>query len=421
VHISSRTLAQTGYVVVRDRLATHAVIDVGPHGYQNAGHAHADALALTLSLQGRPLLIDPGTFTYTMDSRLRDHFRSSLSHNTVSIHGRSNAAPAGPFHWQTRADATLHAARHNEAFDWIEASHGSVPGVRHRRTLFRSSGLGWVIADEMLGAGPVTASAHWHFHPGWDVSCENPQALRVVHHDGTTAWLLHEADGVLLARGDADSGLGWHSPVYGVREPTWTARITRTTAAPFAMATWIGLEDKATIPRFERLATRAQDPALILRLDAGNGNGIFLFRPGVRDAAALTGYTAAEYESDARVLHYAQQADHLTTLAIADGSHALTSRDGWISIASGQRFADLSVLLKGTTLELHASSPVAELRIHGGALRGVSRVIANGRDIQRSEAGPSDTLFITSADWGMSAHGLLPGVLGTRQMDVFAI
>jgi len=69
-------------------LGGHAVFDVGAHGYMNAGHAHADALSLTLSLANRPLLVDPGTSTYTMEPRLRDRMRGTSNHNTVTVDGR---------------------------------------------------------------------------------------------------------------------------------------------------------------------------------------------------------------------------------------------------------------------------------------------------------------------------------------------
>jgi uncharacterized heparinase superfamily protein len=137
--VPSRTFPDTGYVVARDDSGGHAVFDVGAHGYLNAGHAHADALAMTLSIANRPFLVDPGTSTYTMDSTLRDRMRSTMSHNTIVVDGRPQSLPSGPFHWRTRANARLHAARHNPAFDWAEASHDGYGSLRHRRTLLRTS------------------------------------------------------------------------------------------------------------------------------------------------------------------------------------------------------------------------------------------------------------------------------------------
>src|SRR6185503_16095739 len=96
----SGLLPAAGYFVSRGTDGSHAVLDAGPHGYRNGGHAHADALSLTLSIDGHPLLIDPGTSTYTMDSQLRDNMRSTASHNTVTFDGRSQSVPDGPFHWR---------------------------------------------------------------------------------------------------------------------------------------------------------------------------------------------------------------------------------------------------------------------------------------------------------------------------------
>src|SRR4051812_27315417 len=116
----SVSLRDTGYVVLRDSSGTHAVFDVGEHGYMNGGHAHADALALTLDVGGRPLLVDPGTSTYTMDPQLRDRMRSSVNHNTVTIDGAPQSVPAGPFHWRSSTSSRLHGSRHNAGFDWAE-------------------------------------------------------------------------------------------------------------------------------------------------------------------------------------------------------------------------------------------------------------------------------------------------------------
>ena len=80
--VPSGALEETGYYISRSAASDHLVIDGGPHGYQNGGHAHADALSLTFSVHGLPLLIDPGTGCYTSDAGLRDRFRSTALHNT---------------------------------------------------------------------------------------------------------------------------------------------------------------------------------------------------------------------------------------------------------------------------------------------------------------------------------------------------
>jgi hypothetical protein len=424
IAVRSRTFADTGYVVVRDRAGTHAVVDVGRHGYLNGGHAHADALALTLTVNGRPFLVDPGTFTYTMDQKLRDQLRSSMSHNTISLQSRSIAEPAGPFHWKTQADAMLHASRHNDRFDWIEASHEAYAPLRVRRTLFRSPQSGWVVFDEIHGDGLVTASAHWHFDPSWTATHDDAKRLRVCHRDGDVMWLLHEGDGVLLAHGDADSGLGWHAPVYGQLVPAWTVRTTRSTAAPFAMATWMGAATgmQARPPELERLTLGTPSGHPVgLRVGGNGGGAVFLLRPGDDSPRTERDCTIADYQTDARVFHYATGDEgHLTSFALIDATHALALRDGSISIAAGDPIADLSGVIADGTLDLYATAPPPEMRVHGGGLRKVSSIRVNGREVTPLEP-ESDTVTLVGAAWTSPVRDLLPRKPMAGRMDAFAV
>ena len=88
VPIPSTTLGDSGYTVCCNERGDHLVLDTGPHGYLNGGHAHADALSMTLrgragrcwSIPARPATIDPAR---------RDRFRSTRLHNTPILDGRA--------------------------------------------------------------------------------------------------------------------------------------------------------------------------------------------------------------------------------------------------------------------------------------------------------------------------------------------
>ena len=83
-----------GYFVMRDgwtSKSNYLLFDCGPHGSLNCGHAHADALAIDVAANGRTVLVDPGTYTYTGSKELRDWFRSSQAHNTVTLDGVSSS------------------------------------------------------------------------------------------------------------------------------------------------------------------------------------------------------------------------------------------------------------------------------------------------------------------------------------------
>ncbi len=331
--LPSKTLAQTGYVVLRDERGGHAVFDTGRHGYLNAGHAHADALSLTLALDGRSLLIDPGTLTYTMDPRLRDHLRSTASHNTITIDGQPQSVPSGPFHWRTRADAALQASRHNPGFDWAEGSHDGYAPLTHRRAVMRTD-AGWLVVDDISGLGHHTVDACWHFDPQWMVACDAPGRLRATHLDQGAAWLLLDGGSVALMMGDEQTGLGWCAPVYGTLVPTWTARIRRDGVLPRTMVTWIGAagDEEQQPPRLERFEPACDDAARAIgvRIHANDRISTFALmmgEPAAREGRALG---TADFQTDARVIHYTEQAGRLIALDLVDATHALVLRDGWI-------------------------------------------------------------------------------------------
>lgn len=58
----------------------------GPLGLKPlSAHGHADALSFWLSVNGRPVFIDPGTYLYHSGGEWRQYFRSTSAHNTVKV------------------------------------------------------------------------------------------------------------------------------------------------------------------------------------------------------------------------------------------------------------------------------------------------------------------------------------------------
>lgn len=368
----STTFADTGYVVLRDGDGGHAVFDAGVHGYMNGGHAHADALSLTLRIGKHPLLVDPGTSTYTFDSQLRDWMRGSFNHNTVAIDGRPQSIPAGPFHWKTTCDGHLVGSRHGERFDWVEAIHDGYAPIEHRRSIIRADAAGWLIVDELCGAqnDPHSAATHWHFDPSWMLRAEGDRQLRATRLEGNDAWLLFDAGDVALLHGDERSGLGWYAPVYGTLVPTWTARVTRTGRLPFSMITWIGEAPNADAPVLERLVVNADSAseAIGARIVCGEFASTYLIRPGepsFRDSRACG---VSDYQTNARVLHLRTRGERLVALDLIDASHALALRDGLISVAANEPLGELHARVVDGVLHLATSRPPGQLRVEGSGI-----------------------------------------------------
>jgi hypothetical protein len=409
---ASRLFPETGYAVFRGGNGGHAVFDVGPHGYMNGGHAHADALSMTLSLGGRPFLVDPGTATYTMRPRVRDRFRSSQSHNTLTIDHESQARPKGPFHWHTRANAAVHGWRLHPRLDWVEASHDGYAPVTHRRSVVRADD-GWLVVDDVLGVGPHTAAAHWHLDPRWTLRTDGPRRLRADDRDGSQAWILYDAGEVFLAHGDEDSGLGWYAPAYGVIERAWTARVTRAADAPFTMLTWIGTTplDTRGGPSMERLSPvcEAGDVAVAARVTTGERSSVFVVCPSSTASHHGCASDIGEYRTDARVFHAIEQGGRLNQLDLVDGSQVLTRRGGGVSICSNAPMPDLHLTMVDGLLDLQTSQPPTQLRIDSSP---ASRIVAI-RLNHRERILPPDhdgTFLVYGADWAGPVRDLLPSL-----------
>jgi hypothetical protein len=90
------TFRETGYVVVRAS-GLWLAFDCGAVAPSFLpAHAHADALSFQLWLDGEPVVIDPGTWTYAAGPD-RDLLRSTQAHATVTVDGQSQFEPWGAF------------------------------------------------------------------------------------------------------------------------------------------------------------------------------------------------------------------------------------------------------------------------------------------------------------------------------------
>lgn len=256
----STVLAASGYLVSRTGRGDHLTMDAGPHGFLNGGHAHADALSCTLTVAGEPVLIDPGTATYTMNPELRDRFRSTMMHNTVALDGRMQAEPRGPFHWTSRADAYASLYRTGSGCDYFEGTHDAYAPRRHTRAVAAVHGIGWWILDHVLGDGEASVETYWHVDPRW--SCTPASAQVVTLESGRRALALASSIPLtLLAPGTHP--LAVCSPSYGRVDPAPTLRGVAKAALPATAAAFVPADG----------AAGAQLALETLRVDAEPGPG----------------------------------------------------------------------------------------------------------------------------------------------------
>ena len=140
----------------------HIVIKAGSFGEGSGGHSHSDVLSLVAQLDGREILIDPGTYTYVADPAERNRFRGSAAHNTVRINGRDQAIPAGPFRWTGKPVTRIDQWVSEPDRDFLDAACAYAGFTHRRRVLFLKPGV-LLVTDTIDGpAGDHTLEQFWH-------------------------------------------------------------------------------------------------------------------------------------------------------------------------------------------------------------------------------------------------------------------
>lgn len=125
----SVVLTDGGYSFYR-RKHVFVGIDHAPLGFGSiAAHGHADSLSFQYFLDGKPLLIDSGTYLYHIDLPRRNQLRCSLAHNTVTINGTDQSQMLGAFLWGKKAETRLLDFDAN----FLSASVKGLSGVTHNR------------------------------------------------------------------------------------------------------------------------------------------------------------------------------------------------------------------------------------------------------------------------------------------------
>ncbi|MDP1730128.1 MAG: alginate lyase family protein [Devosia sp.] len=220
-----RTFEAGGYTVWRggcNGRELHLVFDHGPLGYLSiAAHAHADALSMMLSVDGLPVLVDPGTYLYQSGGVWRDWFRGTRAHNTLGIGGADQSLISGPFNWSHKAVARLDEVRDGD--NWFAAaSHDGYEkrfGVRHQRTLEKVP-EGLAITDRLFGSGaPQVAEVPFQLAP--DLRAELDGRMVSVSRAGAPVVRLEfPSPRIVMAAGGEPGAGGWVSPGFGLKLPS---------------------------------------------------------------------------------------------------------------------------------------------------------------------------------------------------------
>lgn len=234
-----REFREGGYYVMGSEFETprelRVIADAGPLGYLSiAAHGHADALAFTLSVGGREILIDPGTYAYHTQKKWRDYFRGTAAHNTVTVDGENQSEIGGNFLWLRKASVACELWETGSKSDRFVGSHDGYrrlddPVVHRREILLEKAGRRIVVTDTLDCAGQHRAECRWHFSEACEVWLEGK--VLYARNSGNVV-SLRLADPALkfeIHNGEEHPPCGWVSRSFDVKIPTVTAVV------PFAV------------------------------------------------------------------------------------------------------------------------------------------------------------------------------------------
>ena len=167
---SSKAFPDAGIYIMRsdDCYLCFNATGAGING--RGSHGHNDALSIEISARGRAFIVDPGTYVYTGDLKMRHAFRSTAYHSTVKIdgHEQNTTEVNAPFVIGNEAKPRVLEWQSNAEYDKVVAEHygyrrlGSP--VTHRRTVtFDKAECVWLIDDDFFGPGEHEFEVWFHF------------------------------------------------------------------------------------------------------------------------------------------------------------------------------------------------------------------------------------------------------------------
>jgi hypothetical protein len=328
------------------------VVDAGPQGTGRAGHGHADALSLRLTMDGRRWLVDSGSGVYiSKDPADRNALRGTGAHNTMRVDGVDQAIADEPFSWTHIPSTLVENWIVGKSFTYFIGSHNGyarlADPVVHRRHVLKISGGVWLLRDIALGQTEHELEIRWHFAPDLEVQAVGSGRVEVSRSRSTSGAVSDEPRLSLIVPEETV----WHaatevsrtllSPAYGAFQPAPLVRCHARVLLPTETATALLPRRGAIRPEGEhltapqaepRLASMAQAAVQVYELDYHDESHGFFFALG--DEA----WSFGPWSSDARVLYCRIEKENLAHLIVIGGTFVAWQGQSLLKAAEPSNF-----------------------------------------------------------------------------------
>ena len=226
----ARKLEDSGLGVIRDLSSEKEILFVGnatPLGMPPLyAHGHLDAASFWLSVDGKEILVDPGTYLYHSGGKWRRYFRSTAAHNTVRIDGRDFTEQTGDFMFGKPYRITLHELKVDGEQALWQVGHDAYerlkPPVKFVRSIqFLKTAGQFIITDRLNTAGNYLAEIFFHLHPECNAELDR-QVISIRRDDVQLIMQIDPRLTVRPYRGSDDPLFGWFSQRFNHKTETTT-------------------------------------------------------------------------------------------------------------------------------------------------------------------------------------------------------
>ena len=168
IPVPSKSFPNSGWYILR-HCDDYCFISCGPTGTHGVGgHGHNDKLSFELMLNGKDVIVDPGTFVYTSNPELRNRFRSTAAHNVLYFNGlEQNEIPVDNLFSLPEKVQIKVAKKENKNSKISFFGEIQYSDITHTRVITYSPSIHqWRIQDELKGPLNRKAELRFHLSPG---------------------------------------------------------------------------------------------------------------------------------------------------------------------------------------------------------------------------------------------------------------
>ena len=222
--------------------------DAAPLGYLSiAAHAHADALSFLMNINGKPIFVDSGTYSYHVAKEWRNYFVSTLAHNTIGVDHQNQAKHVSDTMWLDHYLCQTLSLQQNSEFESVKASHNGYKGINHSREItFDKLSDTFLIHDDIINNDGMEHeyTILFHLHPEITITKISHNSIRLNHDTGIHITLSIEGFGdFTLAKGEENPIFGWYSDSFLQKVSTTVIYLSKKTNRSFQSVTKIKINE----------------------------------------------------------------------------------------------------------------------------------------------------------------------------------